>query len=652
MVAARIMAASRGATDGGAQARRTADPLAALDGAGISRHQIKIMFVSGMGFLADAYDLFVIGIVVSLLKTEWALSTSQVSWLNSATLAASAVGALVFGRIADIIGRRRVYGFEVLILAAGALASAFAPNFTCLLISRIVLGIGVGGDYPVSATIMSEYAGKRSRGRLVGLVFAMQGAGLVVGPLAAAVLLGSGISHGAAWRILLALGAVPALSVFYLRRRISETPRFALAAGAADVAGAAIAAATTARGARPGPPLPCRNRHPQSIIGGFCVLVTSRVLLRWLVGTACAWCLLDFAYYGNTISSPQILRLLSPHATLLHNTLVQLTIFAVFALPGYFLAIALLDKTGRRSIQLLGFGLMGAMFLLIGLVPGVTQNAAPFLCAVRDQLLLHRVRPEHHHIRVPGRALPGPGPHHRARHLGCARQAGRVRGRVPVPRHAGLVAGHPRRRGSRRARVAGRTRAHRLPAARAQGQEPGGTIGPGLRPAWPGARSGQGPSWPAVMLRPALAPSATGRAASARWSCHGAHGRRNEPLGQVKEHACRPAPPPLRPTATTPGAKRSPPATRLVAAPVHPRTASVQPEPRISRHRATFVWWPPHVWAPAGGHVLGCRHRAGPGRPTAARPHLGLRAAAHRSTGVSPGKHRAILKMMSNLPPR
>jgi MFS family permease len=59
--------------------------------------------------------------------------------------------------------------------------------------------------------------------------------------------------------------------------------------------------------------------------------------------------------------------------------LIRLAIFAVFALPGYFLAIALLDKTGRRPIQLLGFGLMGAMFLLIGLVPGVTQNAAPFL---------------------------------------------------------------------------------------------------------------------------------------------------------------------------------------------------------------------------------------------------------------------------------
>jgi len=203
----------------------------------------------------------------------------------------------------------------------------------------------------------------------------MQGAGLVLGPLAATVLLGSGISHDAVWRLLLALGAVPALSVFYLRRKISETPRFALSAGEPDVARSAIAA----RGTRSVPLLPCRNRQPQSIIGGFCVLATNRVLLRWLAGTAGAWCLLDFAYYGNTISSPEILRLLSPHATLLHNTLVQLAIFAVFALPGYVLAIVLLDKTGRRPIQLLGFGMMGAMFLLIGLVPGMTQNAAPFL---------------------------------------------------------------------------------------------------------------------------------------------------------------------------------------------------------------------------------------------------------------------------------
>src|SRR3984957_13678623 len=222
----------------------TADNFSALDESGISRFQLKIMFVSGMGFFSDAFDLFVIGIVVALIKTQWSLSTNQVSWLNSATLLASAVGALVFGRVADMLGRKRIYGFEVLILAAGAIASAFAPNYTFLLISRIVLGIGIGGDYPVSATIMSEYSGKQSRGRMVGLVFAMQGLGLIVGPLIASIFLASGVSNNLTWRLLLGLGAIPGLAVFYLRRQIHETPRFAMAGGATEEAEAAIAAAT------------------------------------------------------------------------------------------------------------------------------------------------------------------------------------------------------------------------------------------------------------------------------------------------------------------------------------------------------------------------------------------------------------------------
>lgn len=239
----------------------------ALDESEISRFQLKIMFVSGMGFFTDAYDLFVIGIVVSLLKPEWHLTTGEVSWLNSATLLAPAVGALIFGRVADMLGRKKIYGYEVLILAIGAVASAFAPNIIFLLVCRIVLVIGIGGDYPVSATIMSEYSGKQSRGRMVGLVFAMQGAGLIIGPLVASILLGSGLASDTTWRILLALGAIPGLAVFYLRRQIHETPRFAMAGGAAEEAEAAIAAAT---GATPAVPTAqeSKARHGQGVMDG------------------------------------------------------------------------------------------------------------------------------------------------------------------------------------------------------------------------------------------------------------------------------------------------------------------------------------------------------------------------------------------------
>ncbi len=360
----------------------TGDNFAALDDSGISRFQMKIMFVSGMGFFTDAYDLFVIGIVVALIKTQWSLSTSQVSWLNSATLLASAVGALVFGRVADLFGRKRIYGFEVLILAAGAIASAFSPNYTFLLISRIVLGIGIGGDYPVSATIMSEYSGKQSRGRMVGLVFAMQGLGLIVGPLVASVLLASGVSNNLTWRLLLGLGAIPGLAVFYLRRQIHETPRFAMAGGAADEAEAAISAATsTATTGKPAQRSAAESKakNSQSVASGYLKLVRNRRLLIWLIGTAGAWALLDFCYYGNTISQPEILKLLSPNASLLDNTLIQLGIFAVFAIPGYIVAILLLDKTGRRTIQVLGFGVMALMFLIIGFIPVIAKHALPFL---------------------------------------------------------------------------------------------------------------------------------------------------------------------------------------------------------------------------------------------------------------------------------
>src|SRR3984957_2762705 len=172
----------------------------ALDTSGkITRFQWKIMFVSGMGFFTDAYDLFVIGIVVALITPEWHLNTGQISLINSVTLAASAVGAVVFGRVADILGRKKIYGYEVLILAIGAVASALAPSFWWLIAFRIILGIGIGGDYPVSATIMSEYSGKNSRGRMVGAVFANQAASLIVGPLIASIFLASGLSDNLTW---------------------------------------------------------------------------------------------------------------------------------------------------------------------------------------------------------------------------------------------------------------------------------------------------------------------------------------------------------------------------------------------------------------------------------------------------------------------
>ena len=112
------------------------------------------------------------------------------------------------------------------IMVVGAVASAVAPGFIWLVVARFVLGLGIGGDYPVSAVLMSEYSNRSDRGRMVGMVFSMQALGLIVGPLVGLLLLTSGMSHDVAWRLMLGLGAIPAAGVVYLRSRMPESPRF------------------------------------------------------------------------------------------------------------------------------------------------------------------------------------------------------------------------------------------------------------------------------------------------------------------------------------------------------------------------------------------------------------------------------------------
>jgi MFS family permease len=112
---------------------------------------------------------------------------------------------------------------------------------------------------------------------------------------------------------------------------------------------------------------------------GLRAFLTSRRWLVLLAGTAGTWFLLDYAYYGNTISTPQILGLISPHASAMTKIALQLAIFVVAAVPGYALAIARMDRIGHRRLQLTGFAMMGLCFGIIAAVPGMTTTVAPFL---------------------------------------------------------------------------------------------------------------------------------------------------------------------------------------------------------------------------------------------------------------------------------
>jgi MFS family permease len=102
----------------------TSQKFKSMDEAKVSSLHWKIMLISGMGFFTDAYDLFIIGVIMAILTPMWHVSKFEESLAQSTALLASAIGALAFGRVADMLGRKRIYGVEVLVLAAGPSGAA------------------------------------------------------------------------------------------------------------------------------------------------------------------------------------------------------------------------------------------------------------------------------------------------------------------------------------------------------------------------------------------------------------------------------------------------------------------------------------------------------------------------------------------------
>ena len=141
----------------------------------------------------------------------------------------------MFGVIADYLGRRRSFIATLSLLVVGAALSSASHElgplslFVVLATARFVLGVGVGGEYPLSATVSSEASvATAGRGRRVSLVFSMQGVGLVLAPAVILVLLAAlpTAEYGWTWRLALALGGLPGLCMLYFRFRMKETAAF------------------------------------------------------------------------------------------------------------------------------------------------------------------------------------------------------------------------------------------------------------------------------------------------------------------------------------------------------------------------------------------------------------------------------------------
>ncbi|WP_246252876.1 MFS transporter [Acidianus brierleyi] len=335
-------------------------PFKEFDDLRLSFNHIKVWYTSGMGFFTDAYDLFIISAMLDIFGTQnlpgFHLTPFTESLLASSALITAVLGQLTFGFLADKFGRKSVYGIEATLLALGALLSAFAPNIIWLIIFRSIMGFGIGGDYPVSATIMSEYANVKDRGKLVALVFANQGLGslaaVAVGAISAYVL-----PLSIAWRVMAGIGAIPAASVIYLRRKVPETPRYA-----ALVKGDYKEAQRSATFM--GTKLQANNVVSKKLSFGQFLGKYGALLL----GTAGTWFITDIALYGTGIYSGAIVTSILGKPPSIGYEIVEQGVPFTVGFFGYFTAVGLMDRLGRKWIQTQGFAIMAAIYAIVSAI--------------------------------------------------------------------------------------------------------------------------------------------------------------------------------------------------------------------------------------------------------------------------------------------
>ncbi|GLJ22776.1 hypothetical protein SUGI_0429040 [Cryptomeria japonica] len=379
----------------------------ALDKAKTQWYHFKAIVISGMGFFTDAYDLFCICTVTKLLGRLYyydpasgnpgSLPPNVAAAVNSVALCGTLVGQLFFGWLGDKMGRKRIYGITLMFMVVSTIGSSLSYGHTAksvmttLCFFRFWLGISIGGDYPLSATIMSEYANQRTRGAFMAAVFAMQGFGIIAGG-AVAIMVSACFNHAYkrpvfaenpslstapqadfVWRIILMVGAVPAVLTYYWRMRMPETARFTvLVARNAKQAASDMSKVLQME----------IDEDPQAFEDDDSVnygLFSTEFLVRHgrhLLGTTFSWFFLDIAFYSQNLFQKDIFtaigwlpsgKNMNAIEEVYRIARAQSLIVLCSALPGFWFTVLLIDRIGRIPIQLMGFFFMTVFMLAISI---------------------------------------------------------------------------------------------------------------------------------------------------------------------------------------------------------------------------------------------------------------------------------------------
>ena len=281
----------------------------------------RTFWACAAGWALDGMDFMIYPLVIGTIIKLWSVDAGTAGLAGTVTLLASAVGGWLAGYLADRIGRVRTLQFTIIWFSFFSLLCAIVQNFDQLLIARALLGFGFGGEWAAGAVLMGEAIRPQYRGRAVGSVQSGWAVGWGLAVLSQAILF-SYLPAELAWRWMFAVGALPALLVFYLRRYVTEPE---------------IATATRLKQAEAG-------NHPQ-LWEVFSGPILKTTILASLMVTGC-----QGGYYAITFWVPQFLTK-ERHLSIVGST-GYLAALIIGSFLGYLVGAWLADRIGRRNLFL------------------------------------------------------------------------------------------------------------------------------------------------------------------------------------------------------------------------------------------------------------------------------------------------------------
>src|SRR5215207_8614480 len=314
---------------------RRLDVEAVLGAAGFRPFHRRAVAITGIAWTFVAMEILLVGFTLPLFGSIWGLSSTWLGWIGASALAGSLVGSLLLGRLADQIGRRRVFQASILWYSLFTALTALAWGPASLLALRFLAGIGLGGMLVVDPSLLAEYLPPQRRGRFLVLLDFFWPVGLLIAIALSWVFLDR---LGGEWRWLFVAAALPAFLAGVVRRALPESPywlarhgRLAEAAGVlGGITGHPVNGESLAVSVEP-------RSSPRELLGGRLRATSVVIILVWIA--------LNVSYYGLFIWLPGVL---ADEGRITLNAYVLLALVALAQFPGYAASLWLVEAWGRR----------------------------------------------------------------------------------------------------------------------------------------------------------------------------------------------------------------------------------------------------------------------------------------------------------------